>query len=51
LSLIDRMINQQASTISNDEILLVSGYIFLLLIPVIWFAKPPFMTSRANKKS
>lgn len=51
LSLIDRIINQQALTISNDEILLASGYIFLLLIPVIWFAKPPFMTSKAKKKS
>jgi DHA2 family multidrug resistance protein len=44
------MINQQALTISNDEILLASAYIFLLLIPVIWLAKPPFMTSRSKKK-
>ena len=49
LSLIDRMITQQALTISNDEILLASGYIFLLLIPLVWFAKPPFMTSKKKK--
>ncbi len=51
LSLINKVIEQQALTISNDEILLASSYIFLLLIPIIWFAKPPFMTSKTKKKN
>ncbi|WP_345992562.1 DHA2 family efflux MFS transporter permease subunit [Sulfurimonas sp. HSL-1716] len=48
LSFINHVINQQALTRANDDILLISGYIFLSLIVLIWFAKPPFMPSRAK---
>ncbi len=50
-SFINRMITQQAMTMSNDNILLLSGYTFLLMIPIIWIARPPFLTSRVKKKS
>lgn len=46
---IDRIITQQAYTSANDDIFLYSGYIFLALIAVVWFAKPPFMKARAKK--
>ncbi len=48
LSFINRIINQQALTRANDDILLLSGYIFLSMIILIWFAKPPFLPSRAK---
>jgi DHA2 family multidrug resistance protein len=46
LALINSIIDQQALTRANDDILLLSGYIFLALIVLIWFAKPPFLTTR-----
>jgi len=49
LAVINTLIDQQASTRANDDILLLSGVIFLALIVLIWFAKPPFMTTRAKK--
>lgn len=49
LSSINLLIEQQASTRANDDILLLSGVLFLLLIVLIWFAKPPFLTTRAKK--
>lgn len=49
LALINSIIDQQALTRANDDILLLSGYIFLALIVLIWFAKPPFLTTREKK--
>ncbi len=49
ISFINRIISQQALTMSNDNILLLSGYVFLLMIPLIWLAKPPFLTSSVKK--
>jgi len=49
LALIGRMITQQALTISNDEILWISGYIFVLMVPVVWLARPPFMAAKGPK--
>lgn len=46
LTIIDRLITQQAMTRSNDDILLLSSYAFVGMILLIWMAKPPFMTSR-----
>jgi DHA2 family multidrug resistance protein len=46
LPIINNLINQQALTRSNDDILLLSGFAFLGLIVFIWFAKPPFMASK-----
>ncbi|MBN8888099.1 MAG: DHA2 family efflux MFS transporter permease subunit [Rudaea sp.] len=39
---LDNMINAQAYQISFNELFHVLGYIFLSLIVVIWFARPPF---------
>jgi MFS transporter, DHA2 family, multidrug resistance protein len=38
----DRVIQQQASTLAVNELYVLFGIIFLLLIPIVWFAKPPF---------
>ena len=46
LEAINMIINQQASTRANDDILLVSSYICIALIFVIWFAKPPFISKK-----
>lgn len=35
-------ITQQASLIGSNEVFYASGLIFLLLIAIVWFAKPPF---------
>ncbi|MGE5090233.1 MAG: DHA2 family efflux MFS transporter permease subunit [Candidatus Levyibacteriota bacterium] len=39
-ALIDRMIEQQAFTMSVDDIFLLSAGVFLLLIGVVWLARP-----------
>lgn len=49
LPLLNQIIDQQAMTRANDDILLLSGYMFLALIILIWFAKPPFMSSRPKR--
>ncbi|MEO8810964.1 MAG: MFS transporter, partial [Rhodanobacter sp.] len=41
-SLINGMITQQGFQISFNELFHALGWIFLALILVIWFAKPPF---------
>jgi len=46
LHTINLLINQQASTRANDDILLVSSYICVGLILLIWFAKPPFISKK-----
>lgn len=40
LGVINRLIDQQAFTRSADDIFLASAYLFLLLVPLIWFARP-----------
>ncbi len=40
--LLERMIDSQSYQISFNELFHLLGYIFLSLIVVIWFAKPPF---------
>lgn len=40
LASINRLIDQQAATMAADDIFLASAFIFLLLIPMIWLAKP-----------
>jgi DHA2 family multidrug resistance protein len=40
LGLIDRLINQQAYTLAADEIFLASAVIFVVLLGVIWLARP-----------
>ncbi len=41
---IDHLVNNQAMTIANNDVLIFSAYIFVALIPILWLAKPPFMT-------
>lgn len=43
LSYAERVINQQASTLAVNDIYIVFAVVFLLLIPVVWFARPPFI--------
>ncbi len=42
LALVNTQIVQQAVMIATDDIFWLSGVIFLLLIAVVWFARPPF---------
>lgn len=42
LALLNRTIVQQAVMIATDDIFWLSGVIFLALIVVVWFARPPF---------
>lgn len=46
LAMINQVIDTQALTRANDDILLASGYMFLALIVLVWFAKPPFMSHK-----
>ena len=39
---IDILVNTQAYVLSTNHLLMLSGLIMVSLIPVIWFAKPPF---------
>ncbi|CDF84172.1 Multidrug resistance protein B [Pseudomonas knackmussii B13] len=41
-SLLDRMITQQAYQIGFNELFHVLGWIFLILMSVIWLTRPPF---------
>ena len=45
---IDFLVTKQALTMSNDDILYLSGIVFLAMIPILWLAKPPFITSKAK---
>ncbi|MGH1359472.1 MAG: DHA2 family efflux MFS transporter permease subunit [Burkholderiaceae bacterium] len=40
LAIIDRLAVQQAYTIGIDEIFLASAALYLLMIPLLWFARP-----------
>jgi MFS transporter, DHA2 family, multidrug resistance protein len=37
---INRLINQQAFTMAADDVFLMSAWLFLALIPLLWLAKP-----------
>ena len=39
---LNRTISQQSSIIGSNELFWLCGVLFLLLIAVVWFAKPPF---------
>jgi len=38
----DVLVNAQAYVLSTNHLLILSGMIMVSLVPVIWFAKPPF---------
>jgi MFS transporter, DHA2 family, multidrug resistance protein len=39
---VNQVISSQASTLGVNDLFNLMGLIFLVLIPFIWFAKPPF---------
>ncbi|MGC3982551.1 MAG: DHA2 family efflux MFS transporter permease subunit [Steroidobacteraceae bacterium] len=39
---VERVIQQQASTLAVNDLYVLFAGIFILLIPIVWFAKPPF---------
>ena len=45
LALIDRLIISEAYLLSTNFLMLFSGAVMLLLLPVIWLAKPPFASA------
>ena len=42
LALVNQLITQQAYQLSFNELFHALGWVFLLLIPLIWLTKPPF---------
>ena len=42
LQLLDLMVSSQAYVLSTNHLLTLAGLMMLSLIPVVWFAKPPF---------
>lgn len=45
LAYVERVITQQASTLAVNDVYVMFAVIFVLLIPIVWFAKPPFHSS------
>jgi DHA2 family multidrug resistance protein len=39
---VDRLITQQATTMGVNDVFFALGCLYFLLIPFVWFAKPPF---------
>jgi DHA2 family multidrug resistance protein len=39
---VDRLIGGQAATLAVNDVFFALGCMFLLLVPFVWFAKPPF---------
>ncbi|QNK00814.1 DHA2 family efflux MFS transporter permease subunit [Dyella telluris] len=42
LGIVDQMVNKEALTLAVNDIFLLCAVLFIVLIPVIWLAKPPF---------
>jgi DHA2 family multidrug resistance protein len=42
-SFVERTLTQQASTLAVNDVYLAYTCIFAALIPIVWFAKPPFL--------
>jgi MFS transporter, DHA2 family, multidrug resistance protein len=43
LSYAEHIITQQASTLAVNDIYVMYAVIFILLIPIVWFSRPPFL--------
>ena len=39
---VERLIGMQANTLGANDLFYLLGTVFIVLIPVVWFAKPPF---------
>lgn len=46
---LDKLISQQGYIMSSNEIFFIGSILFLLLIPLIWFATPPFSSARHSE--
>jgi DHA2 family multidrug resistance protein len=42
LGLIDQLLTREALTLAVNDVFWACAILFVLLIPVLWFAKPPF---------
>jgi len=42
LGIVDQLVNKEALTLAVNDIFLLCAILFIVLIPVIWLAKPPF---------
>jgi DHA2 family multidrug resistance protein len=42
LGIVDQLVNREALTLAVNDIFLLCAVLFVVLIPVIWLAKPPF---------
>lgn len=45
---LDRVISQQALTLGMSDVFYVFGMMFVLIIPFVWLAKPPFTAGAAS---
>jgi DHA2 family multidrug resistance protein len=41
-ALIERIVNREALTLAVNDVFLLYAALFVLMIPVVWLAKPPF---------
>jgi DHA2 family multidrug resistance protein len=41
-SIIDAIVTRQAFTLGVNDVFLLCTVVFLAMIPVVWFARPPF---------
>jgi DHA2 family multidrug resistance protein len=48
LQYVDQVITNQAMTLGVNDVFHVLGWMYLLLIPFLWFAKPPFTARGAD---
>jgi DHA2 family multidrug resistance protein len=48
LQYVDQVVTNQASTLGVNDVFHVLGWMYLLLIPFIWLAKPPFKPRGAD---
>ncbi len=44
----DMVVNREAYTLAVNDVFWLFGWLFILIIPLIWLAKPPFNTSAAG---
>ena len=45
---VDQIIGGQAATLAINDVFFAVGWLFLLLIPLVWLSKPPFLGGRAG---
>ncbi|MEK7752723.1 MAG: MFS transporter, partial [Acidobacteriota bacterium] len=41
-AVLDRFLSGQANMLATNDVFWLSGWLMIALIPVVWFAKPPF---------